>query len=417
MDAPIVRSERRLLVMLYRYKALTRTGSSLVGEMEAVDRSTVIQDLNQLGHFPVEVSEIKGASNSAASGGASLFSGLPSARQITLFTRELGMLLKAGLPLDQALTFLERDAGSKSLARLIGRVGTEISSGKSLCEALEMQGGAFPPIYSRMVRVAEASGTLETVLERIAAGREKAQKLKSMALSELLYPCLLILMAIAAVTIMLTVVVPRFKDMIGNAGTQIPDQARFVIGASDWLIANWQYLVAAIASILAIVVLGWSRIRGNVETLLLRMPLIGGILKLNLTVRFCRTLGMLIENGVDLPSAMKLVGDVIGNKNASSALNEAYDALRKGRSFLDPISDSKLFPPVLINMLRVGEETGSLASSLLHMAEVFEEKLERTVERTFTILEPVIILVVSGIIAFIIVSILSAVISINDLAM
>ncbi len=158
--------------MLYRYKALTRTGSSLVGEMEAVDRSTVIQDLNQLGHFPVEVSEIKGASNSAVSGGASLFSGLPSARQITLFTRELGMLLKAGLPLDQALTFLERDAGSKSLARLIGRVGTEISSGKSLCEALEMQGGAFPPIYSRMVRVAEASGTLETVLERIAAGRD-----------------------------------------------------------------------------------------------------------------------------------------------------------------------------------------------------------------------------------------------------
>lgn len=403
--------------MLYRYKALTRTGSSLVGEMEALDRSVVIQDLNQLGHFPIEVMEIKTPSKSAASGGSTLFSGLPSPRQVTLFTRELGMLLKAGLPLDQALTFLERDAGSKSLARLIGRIGTEISAGKSLCEALEQQGGAFPLIYSRMIRVAEASGTLETVLERIATGREKAQKLKSMALSELLYPCLLIVMAIAAVTIMLTVVVPRFKDMIGNAGTEIPDQARFVIGASDWLIGNWQYLVAAIGALVVIAILSWSRIRGHVETLLLRLPLIGSILKLNLTVRFCRTFGMLIENGVDLPSAMKLVGDVIGNKNASSALNDAYDALRKGRSFLDPLSESKLFPPVLINMLRVGEETGSLASSLLHMAEVFEEKLERTVERTFTILEPVIILVVSGIIAFIIVSILSAVISINDLAM
>ncbi len=402
--------------MLYRYKALTRAGASLSGEMEALDRTTVLQDLHQLGHFPIEVMEIKASASGSNRTGSTLFSGLPSGRQITLFTRELGMLIKAGLPLDQALAFLERDAGSKALGRLVGRIGGEISSGKSFCEALELQGSAFPPIYSRMVRVAEASGTLETVLERIAAGREKSQKLKSMALSEVLYPCLLIVMAIAAVTVMLTVVVPRFKDMISNAGTKIPDQARFVIGASDWLLANWEYLLAGLATTVIVVVLGWPKLRGHVETVLLRLPLVGSILKLNLTVRFCRTLGMLIENGIDLPQAMKLVGDVIGNKSASVALARSYDALRKGRSFLDPLSQSAIFPPVLINMLRVGEETGSLSSSLQHMAEVFEEKLERTVERTFTIFEPVIILLVSGIIAFIIVSILSAVISINDLA-
>lgn len=403
--------------MLYRYKALSRTGASLSGEMEAVSRAIVLEDLHQLGHFPIEVTEL----NQAAGGGrrvaSSLFSGLPSARQITLFTRELGMLLKAGLPLDQALGFLERDAGSKSLARLVGRIGNEVSGGKSLCEALEMQGEAFPPIYSRMVRVAEASGTLETVLERIAHGREKAQKLKSMALSEVLYPCLLIVMAISAVTIMLTFVVPRFKDMISNAGTEIPEQARFVIGASDWLLANWEYLLAGIAGVVIVVAVAWPKIRGDVQTLLMRLPLIGGILQLNLTIRFCRTLGMLLDNGVNLPAAMKLVADVIGNKAAAAAVEQSYDALRKGRSFLEPLSQSGLFPPVLVNMLRVGEETGSLSSSLLHMAEVFEEKLERTVERTFTIFEPLIILLVSGVIAFIIVSILSAVISINDLAM
>lgn len=401
--------------MLYRYKAISRAGASLVGEMEAQNRAIVLEDLHQLGHFPIEVVELK-ASAVGAAASSSLFSGQPSSKQITMFTRELSMLLRAGLPLDQALGFLERDSGSKSLGRLIGRVVSEVSSGKSLYEAMTLQGSAFPPVYSRMVRVAEASGTLETVLERIAAGREKAQKLKSMALSEILYPCLLIVMAIAAVTVMLTVVVPRFKDMIGDAGTQVPEQARMVIEASDWLLANWSYLVACLGSLALLILLSWSKIRGQAERVLLRMPLIGSILKLTLTVRFCRTLGMLIENGVDLPSAMKLVGDVIGNRKASEALDGAYDALRKGRSFLEPISQSALFPPVLINMLRVGEETGSLATSLLHMAEVFEEKLERTVERTFTIFEPVIILLVSGIIAFIIVSILSAVISINDLA-
>ncbi len=403
--------------MLYRYKALSRTGASLSGEMEAISRATVLEDLHQLGHFPIEVTELSGAAGGGARVASGLFSGLPSGRQITLFTRELGMLLKAGLPLDQALGFLERDAESKSLARLVGRIGNEVSGGKSLCEALEMQGEAFPPIYSRMVRVAEASGTLETVLERIAHGREKAQKLKSMALSEVLYPCLLIVMAVSAVTIMLTFVVPRFKDMISNAGTEIPEQARFVIGASDWLLANWEYLLGSIAGAVIVAAVTWPKIRGDVQTLLMRLPLVGNILQLNLTIRFCRTLGMLLENGIDLPAAMKLVGDVIGNKPAAAALDQSYDALRKGRSFLEPLSQSRLFPPVLINMLRVGEETGSLSSSLLHMSEVFEEKLERTVERTFTIFEPLIILLVSGVIAFIIVSILSAVISINDLAM
>jgi general secretion pathway protein F len=403
--------------MLYRYKALSRTGASLSGEMEAISRATVLEDLHQLGHFPIEVTELDHASGGGGRVASSFFSGLPSARQITLFTRELGMLLKAGLPLDQALGFLERDAGSKALARLVGRIGDEVSGGKSLCEALELQGEAFPPIYSRMVRVAEASGTLETVLERIAHGREKAQKLRSMALSEVLYPCLLIVMAVSAVTIMLTFVVPRFKDMISNAGTEIPEQARFVIGASDWLLANWEYLLASIAGVVIAAAVAWPKIRGDVQTLLMRLPLIGGILQLNLTIRFCRTLGMLLDNGVDLPAAMKLVGDVIGNKAAASAVEQSYDALRKGRSFLEPLSQSGLFPSVLVNMLRVGEETGSLSSSLLHMAEVFEEKLERTVERTFTIFEPLIILLVSGVIAFIIVSILSAVISINDLAM
>jgi len=402
--------------MLYQYKALSRTGVSLSGEMEAVNRATVLEDLHQLGHFPIEVKELNGGGAQGRKSSSSLFSGLPSPRQITLFTRELGMLLKAGLPLHQALVFLERDAGSKTLGRLVGRIGNEIGSGKSLHEALEMQGDAFPLIYSKMVRVAEASGTLETVLERIAQGREKAQKLKSTALSEVLYPCLLIVMAIAAVTVMLAFVVPRFKDMISNAGTQIPDQARFVIGASDWLLANWEYLLGGIAAFVLTIAVTWPKIRGEVQTFLLRVPFIGTIIQMNLTIRFCRTLGMLLENGVDLPAAMKLVSDVIGNKPAAAAVDQSYDALRKGRSFLDPLSQSGLFPPVLINMLRVGEETGSLASSLLHMAEVFEEKLERTVERTFTIFEPVIILLVSGIIAFIIVSILSAVISINDLA-
>jgi type II secretory pathway component PulF len=328
------------------------------------------------------------------------------------------MLLKAGLPLDQSLGFLEKDARSKRLAHLIASLGNHIRNGRSLYEALEAQGQAFPPIYANMVRVAEASGTLELALERIAQGREKAQRLRSKALSELLYPAILIVMAIAAVIIMLTFVVPRFKGMIVHAGTAVPEEARIVIAASDWLLANGKLLAVFLFGLLLAIAFAWQQGWGRqqIEALLLRLPLVGNIVRLNLAIRFCRALGMLLDSGVELPAAMKLVRDVIGNRVAAGVLDQAYDSLRKGRGFLEPLSQSGLFPPVVVNMLRVGEETGNLTSSCFHMAEMFEDKLETSVQRTFTVMEPLIILLVSGFVAGIIISILSAVISINDLA-
>jgi len=404
--------------MLYRFSAISRSGNRISGEMEAASRAVVLDDLSKLGHLPVDVVESTGKSVDGSARGLSILSGRPSASQITLFTRELAMLLKAGLPLDQSLGFLSQDARSKRLSRVIGQIGEQVSHGKSFHEALAAQGPLFPAVFVNMVRVAEASGSLDTVLERIAKGREKAQKLRSKALSEVLYPGMLVVMAIAAVTIMLTFVVPRFKDMIVNAGGEAPEQARMVIAASDWLIANGQALAVSLAALATAIAVGWSRGlgRNQMESLLLRLPLIGTMIRLNLTIVFCRTLGMLLENGVELPSAMKLVRDVIGNRYAAHYLDQAYDALRKGRSFLEPLEQSRLFPAVVINMLRVGEETGSLTSSFVHMADMFEEKLETTVQRTFTIFEPIIILLVSVFIAGIIMSILSAVISINDLA-
>jgi general secretion pathway protein F len=403
----------------YSYIAVSRTGSRVTGEMEAAARQTVVDALHKLGHLPVDVSETAAEPRRQTGTRRSFFSGLPSSRQITHFTRELSILLAAGLPLDQSLALLRNDAGSAKLQRLIGAVAEQIGNGKSLNEAMAAQGSAFPPIYTNMVRVGEASGSLETVLKRIADTREKAEKLSSKALSQMLYPCLLVVMAIAAVVIMLTFVVPRFKDMILQQGTEVPDQARLVIATSDWLVDNGYTLLVATAGLVALGAIAWQQGWGRraMEDLMLRLPLAGHVMRLNLTVRFCRTLGVLLENGVEMHAAMKLVRDVIGNRHASDVLDQAYDALRKGRSFLEPIAKSALFPPVVINMLRVGEETGNLTSACLHMADMFEDKMETAVQRMFTVLEPVVILLVSVFIGGIVVSIFSAVISMNDLAM
>ena len=402
---------------LFRYTAISRNGDKLAGAIEAVNRRSVVEQLNHLGHLPVDITESSASGTSAGALGGALFKSRVSGSQITLFTRELSMLLKAGLPLDQALELLERDSNSPKLEKLIEAIRKYISDGKSLNEALTAA-GSFPAIYTNMVRVAEASGALDAVLERIAETREREQKLRSKALSAIIYPSLLVAVAIGAVIIMMVFVVPRFKQMILHASTDIPRQAEIIIGVSDWLIAHWEILTLSVGIFIFLIAFLWRQpgVAPVMESIFLRLPLIGHIMRLNLTTRFCRTLGTLLENGVELPAAIKLTSNALGNGVAARAMGEAHDSLRKGQDFLEPLIQSGLFPPVVISMLRVGGETGGLDKSCLFMAKMFEEKLEMTVQRTFTILEPVIILFVSVFVAGIIISILGAVISINDLA-
>jgi general secretion pathway protein F len=406
-------------VKVFTYTAVSPSGDRLAGRMESDSRERVLAHLQELGHFPVDIREASGKAATGAPGGGFLFSGRPSASRLTLFTHELAMLLKAGMPLDRALALLADDASAPALSRLIGRVHGAVNDGKSLAEAMAAQGPVFPPVYTNMVRIAEASGTLPAVLERIAAARQRAEKLRGKVLSASLYPALLITVAIGAVTVMLVFVVPSFKEMISQGDNEPPAPARAVFAASDWLIANGAALgLAVCAAIIGLIfALRNPAVREALETRLLRLPLIGHILKLSLTVRFCRNLGVLLENGVELPAAIRLVQGIIGSRPAEAALDAAYDGLRKGRGFIEPLARSNLFPSVVINMLRVGEETGSLTRSLMHMADLFEDKLDTTVQRTLTLLEPVIILLVSGFIATVIISIMSAVISFNDLAL
>lgn len=402
---------------LFHYTAISRKGDKMAGEIEAVNRQSVIEQLTGLGHLPIDISETAESGTGPDTLRGSLFKSRISSGQLTLFTRELSMLLTAGLQLDKALELLETDTSSQKFSKLIAGIRASISDGKSLHEAFAAT-GHFPPIYTNMIRVAEASGTLEPVLERIADIREREEKLKSKIFSALIYPTLLIFVAIGAVVLMLAFVVPRFKQMIVHAGADIPTQAKITIAASDWLLANWDLLTLSIVGFVVLLFILWRQpgTASLIESVLLRMPIIGKILRLNITIRFCRTLGVLLENGVELPAAIGLTGSVLGNRKASDLLTSAHESLRKGQDFLEPLLKSDLFPAVVISMLRVGSETGKLDQSCVLMAKIFEEKLETTVQRTFTILEPVIILIVSGFVAGIIISILGTVISINDLA-
>ena len=243
---------------LYRYKAVTRSGGRIEGEMEASARRTVFDQLNELGYLPVDVHEVS-ARQRADTTSLISFGRKISKAQITILTRELAMLLRSGVTLDQALALLEKDQQGGRVSRLISKIRFELNDGRNFAEALEAQDGVFPPAYCGMVRVAEASGTLDSVLEQIADARERDQKLRSKILSAILYPCLLMVTAAGMVVLLLTYVVPRFKGMISNTGVAVPDAARLVIDASNWLNAyGHSLLIAVLAGVLAILLL-WGR--------------------------------------------------------------------------------------------------------------------------------------------------------------
>lgn len=405
----------------FRYIAVNQSGERISDVLEAVDRAQVLERLQQQGHLAIDV---RGTGEGAGSDtAASPLTGRRRGRrisetEITLFTRELSMLLEAGLTLSQSLQMLEAQAASPRLGWLIAELGHALADGQSFEQALAAT-GMFSPLYVNMIRVAEATGTLRQVLLRLAEDREREAKLRSTAFSAMLYPAFLIITAIAAIVIILLVVVPRFKDIIAGDNAALPASARFVFDASDWLINYGVWLAAGLA---AAVVLIWllcrlSAMRARFETLALRLPVAGGLIRMSLTVRFTRTLSTLLGNGVGLPETLNLTGSVVGNSRVAAVIADMGTELRKGQDYLAPLRRSELFPPLVVNMLKVGDETGNLGAACGHVAKIYQDKLETTIARLFTILEPIIILLVSALIAGIVISIMGAVFSVNDLAL
>ena len=400
----------------FQYSAIRDNGERISGEIEGQDRSAVLGRLGQQGLHPIDV-QISGQSG----GGGRTLSfgrGVANFRDVSIFTRELAWLLRAGMTLNAALDVLAKEAFTKAFSELIATLRTEIRKGRSFHEVLS-DTGAFSQYYISMIEAGEASGTLPAVLERITVTREREQKVRNRLGSALIYPSLLIVLAIGAVLFIMISVVPSIKDMITGSGAPIPESARFVIGVSDWIIANGVNLLfaAPAVAVVSYLLLGGSRLQAVLKSIAMYLPLIGSLLRKSAVVQFCRVLGTLLGAGVSLSDSLKLIKPSAGNKQIAGVIGEMEVALRQGENFFAPLERSNIFPKLLARMLGVGNETGNLTASVVQVTEILEEELDRQVDRTLTLLEPGIILVLSGVVAFIITSLMSAIISINDLAL
>jgi type II secretory pathway component PulF len=400
---------------LFQYQAVRDTGERVSGTIEGADRSLVMSRLSGQGLHPIEVRE-QGAEG--GSGGAPGLAGSGIARdEITLFTRQLAWLLDAGTTLNRALDILGRESFSARFAAVLAGLQSGIRKGKSFRDALAAS-GAFAPFYLSMVEVGEATGTLAAVLDRLASAREREQKTRGKVISALTYPVLLVVLSVGVVVFIMVSVVPGIKDMIVGSGAPIPDSARLVIGVSDWLIANGALLAAGLGLAALGTALLWQR--GGLPRLLrhlvLRLPGAGKVLMKAEVAQFCRLLGALTAAGMTLPASLKLIATTRLDGRITATVKAMETALRRGEDFIAPLEQSGIFPPLLARMLKVGSETGNLTPGINRASEILEDELDRAVDRSLALLGPLIILCLSVVVGFIIVSLMGAIISINDLA-
>ena len=404
---------------LYRYKAVTPTGESQEGEMEGLAQTTVVDRLQAMGLIPIRVEE-----TAAQAGGQGTGQGLFRKNRVTqsdvaVFTQEIATLLKAGLPLDRCLEILIGLSASEPVRQLMIQVREDVRSGAALSAAMEAQRGVFSRFYLNMIRAGEAGGSLDVVLQRLTEFMERSKELKETVKSALMYPAILIGVAVLSVVILLMWVVPQFSQMFEESGKALPLPTQIVIGAGDTVRNYWWAMVLG-----GVGIYSWfSRqmrepsSRYKWDKRLLGLPLVGDLVGKLEVARFSRTLGTLIGNGVTLLTALSIVKDTLSNTVMAEGLGVVAAQLKEGKGLGKPLMDTGLFPKLAIHLVMVGEETGKLQEMLIRIADIYDREVHSTVKRMLALMEPVLILGLGLVIGGIIMSILVAILSVNDLAM
>ena len=398
----------------FRYRAVTQAGEVITGEVEASSREEVVRRIEYVGHLPIEAE----AASKGILGGSGFSGKLPRAREVTLFLRQLALLIGAGLTLEAALQTLG-DGASKALSRFVNALRGSISAGESFAEALARHPSVIEPTYIAMVRAGEASGKLERVLGAIVEDRMRRERLADQFNAAIRYPLFLVGSAVLILMFFLLYVVPQFEPVFKDLGGRLNSGAAFVLTASSWMRAN---LDLFLGGCLLLVLMSWLVLirkewRGRAVAALGQIPGIAGPMRDRRTARIVGTLGLLLENGVALPNTLKILGDLMTEPRFAAAVGRVHDQVRAGRRFADALSDTDLLPPLAVRMLRVGDETGDLPSIAAHAAQFYEHRLAIGLDRLMGAIGPVTIILVSIVIGALIVSIMSALLSITELAL
>jgi general secretion pathway protein F len=337
---------------------------------------------------------------------------------VLAMTRELSVLLRAGLPIDRALKVMIDMAGTEGVQALLDEMLTAVKGGKKLSDALQAHQKIFGNFYINMVRSGEASGHLAEVLARLLEYLENAKTVRSSVISALIYPAILLTVAVVSIAVILGFVVPQFETLFADMGDALPALTRVVITAGN-AIADWGWLMLLVLVGVGWYLRNWSQSeqgKASLDRRLLKLPILGDVLFKYEIAKFARTVGTLLGNGVSLLQSISIAIDTLDNTLVKGALEVLPPAVKRGQRMSVALEGTDTFSPLVVQMVRVGEESGSLDQMMIELAEVYDEEVQSGVKRALALLEPALILVMGGSIAVIIIAILSGILSVNDLA-
>ncbi len=416
----------------FNYVALDARGQESVGVIEAGDSSDAVGQLRAAGYFPTSVVEegkgkavakgAKTAPKKAASGGLTkpkskgivLFEKKTvKSKTLMIFTRQLATLIDAGLPLLRSLTVLAKQEKDVVLHKTIHALADSVQGGSTFSESMAQHPLIFNKLYINMVKAGELGGVLELVLNRLAEFQEKAQKVKNKVISAMAYPVIVLIIAILIMIFLMAFIVPKFQAIFNDMlnGAQLPLITRFVIAISDVVKVMFipPYLWLSLGAVFGVVIaykLVTKSVGGRkfLDRVALATPLFGDLLKKSSISRFSRTLGTLVTSGVPILQALNITRDTAGNEVVADAVSKVHDAVKEGESIVQPLEASGVFPPMVISMVDVGEETGQLPEMLLKIAEVYDDEVDNAVEGLTSLLEPIMIVVLALIVGTIVIA-------------
>lgn len=379
---------------VFKYEGRTAAGEARNGTIEAKDQATARAQLQRMRIQPTALSESKGGLANTQiniSMPAFLKPGV-STRDIVIFTRQFATMIDSGLPLVQALDILATQSENPTLRDQLKVVKEKVEGGSTFADALKTYPGTYDDLFVNLVAAGEVGGMLDTIMNRLAAYLEKNQKLMRQIKGAMTYPVIVILVAMVVVSILLLKVVPTFEDMFADFGAALPAPTQFVLFLSKWLQANGVFLLAGM------IALGWAIRRfyatppGKlmIDGLLLKLPIFGDLLIKVAVARFSRTLATMISSGVPILEALAICGRTAGNKVMENAINRVSVSISEGRTIAEPLSEAKLFPQMVCQMISVGEATGALDTMLAKIADFYDEEVDVAVEGLTSMMEPMI---------------------------
>jgi len=402
----------------YRYRAATASGQLKSGMLEGSSRADAIERVKRLGLMPIETVET--SSKASSSEDKKIRLNAATRRGIVNGISELAVLLNAGLPLDRALAVVVENIQRPPVKAAFGKLRDRVRNGASLARAMTESNGTFSPMASAMAEAGEASGKLDESLGRLAETMERAENLRQTIASSMVYPIMLLVIASSVILVMLLFVVPQFEDLFSDAaaGHKLPFMTMLVMGASH-VVKDFGLIAIGLVAVAAFLIYRWVQqpaVRRIFDRQLLRMPVIGPVVRNAETARFARTLGSLIDGGVPLAAALQIAQRSLANMHMHDAVEKVTVGLRQGGGLSAPLAQTGLFPPMALSFLRTGEETAQLGMMLSRLADVLDRDVRTAIARIITIMTPVITVTMAALVGTIIASIMSAILGFNELA-